>query len=447
MKALLLLLALAPLSSYAVGVTAYFNHTANKQYTEPYRNITRTGDNLEQVLLDQITSAKKSIYIAVLEFRLPLVAKALVAKKAQGVDVRVVLEHDYNFNVTRQTDETNDNEHDASRSNELHAFVDVNRNGRFEVEELQSRDAIYILQQAQIPIMDDTFDSSAGSGLMHHKFMIIDGRTTVVSSANFTMSCIHGDSLAPNSRGNANSMIVVDSPGFSGIFTEEFSQLWGNGRRGNYGQGKTYRGPRSITVGGIKMTVQFSPTSRKYNWEETVNGLIGAQIKRATKSVKAALFVYSDQNLSTTLEARSDAGVAVGVLMERQFAFREYSELLDMLGVRMLAPNCKFEDNNQPWRKPVKEAGVGVQPQGDVLHHKFGVVDNKITIMGSQNWSDSANFSNDETLVVIENAAISDQYTQEYNRLLSNSQLGAPAWLRAEISRRENGCANQGFHY
>lgn len=447
MKVLLLFMVLAPLSSAVASVTSYFNHNQNRQYTEPYRNITRRGDNLEQVILNEINSAKKSIFVAVQELRLPLVAQALVNKKIQGLDVRVVLEHDYNFNILRQTDTTSDNEHDASKLNELRAFVDLNRDGKIDSTELMTRDAVYMLQKAGVPLIDDTSDASAGSGLMHHKFVIIDGKNTIVTSANFTMSCIHGDILTPNSRGNPNSMIVVKSAAFAGIFNEEFSQLWGNGKRGNFGKGKTYRGPRSVTVAGTKLSVQFSPTSQRYNWEETVNGLIGEHLGRATKSVKAALFVYSDQKIANVLERRSNLGVQTGFLVEPKFAYREYSELLDMLGLRMLSPKCTYEPDNNPWLKPVSTVGMSRLNSGDVLHHKFAVVDQKTVIMGSQNWSDSANYSNDETLVVIESAPISDLYTQEYDRMNGLALRGAPASLKAEIARRELNCANQGFHF
>jgi phosphatidylserine/phosphatidylglycerophosphate/cardiolipin synthase-like enzyme len=447
MKALTLFLACLPFCALA-QISTFFNQNEKMQYTEPYRKILRRGDNLEHVLLDEIAKAKKTIFIAVLEFRLPLVAQALIDKKNQGVDVRIVLDNDYNFNVLKQTDNTTDNQHDASRTNELHAFIDMNKNGKFELNELMTRDAMFMLQKANIPILDDSSDNSSGSGLMHHKFLIVDGRTTVVSSGNFTMSCFHGDVLAPGSRGNANSMIVVQSQAFANIFSEEFSQLWGNGKHGNYGQGKTYRGPRSVSVNGTALTVQFSPTSKQLSWDKSTNGLIGAQINKASNSVKAALFVYSDQKLGDLVKARSEAGVNTGFLVENTFAFRDYSELMDMLGLKMLNPQkCAYEADNNPWPHPATEAGVGAVPNGDVLHHKFGVIDNRIVIMGSENWSESANYSNDETAVIIENSSISDLYTQEYNRIKRNSTMGAPNWLTAQISKSENDCRGQGFHF
>lgn len=433
-------------TSAFADVTAYFNHNQSNSYTDPYRNITRAGDNLEEVLLKEIYAAKKSVYVAVQELRLPLVAKALIEKKKAGVDVRVVLEHDYNFNVMSQRDPSTEGEYEASKLSELKALVDVNRDGVIQKEELESRDAIYMLHQAKVPVMDDTFDSSRGSGLMHHKFVVIDGKTTIVSTANFTLSCIHGDMLTPTSRGNANSMVVVRSANFAKIFNEEFSQLWGTGRRGNFGQNKTYRGPITTTVKGTKITVQFSPTSRRYQWEESVNGLMASYLAKARKSVKAALYVFSDQMLADTLQKSQDAGAEIGVIIEPKFAYRDYSELLDLMGLEMLNHKCQYEPGNNPWKTPAKEAGMANLPKGDVLHHKFAVVDNKYVIMGSQNWSDAANFINDETLIVIQSEKISEQFTQEYNRIRSTATFGAPAWLKESIRKLETNCSYLGLY-
>jgi phosphatidylserine/phosphatidylglycerophosphate/cardiolipin synthase-like enzyme len=426
------------------NVSVYFNQNSLTSYTDPYRNISRRGDNLEAVLIKEVASAKKSIFIAVQEIRLPLLAKALIEKHKEGVEVRIVLEHDYNFNIITQRDPNTDGEYEASKLTELKALVDMNRDGRIQKEELEARDAVYMLQAANIKMMDDTSDNSSGSGLMHHKFMVVDGKTTIVSTANFTLSCIHGDILTPSSRGNANSMTVVQSTAFAKIFTEEFSQLWGNGRRGNFGHNKTYRGPVTTSVKGSKITVQFSPTSQRYSWEESVNGLIATHIGKAKSSINAALFVFSDQKISDAMEKRNNQGVEIGVIIEPKFAYRYYSELLDLLGLEMLNQKCSFESDNNPWKNEAKDVGMASLPHGDVLHHKFGIVDNKTVIVGSQNWSDAANYINDETLIVIEDAAIAGQFTQEYNRIKKTARLGATTWLKDQIKKQEEACVYLG---
>jgi phosphatidylserine/phosphatidylglycerophosphate/cardiolipin synthase-like enzyme len=435
-----LAIVLLTVSTVAYGnVRSFFNHNQYSSYVDPYRGISRSGDNLEEVMIKHINSARRSVYVAVQELRLPLVAKALVEKYKEGVDVRVVLEHDYNFNILGQND-SNEGEYESSKLEDLFAFIDTNRNGKIEKKEMLERDAIYILQQANVPLLDDRSDNSRGSGLMHHKFIVVDDKSVLVSTANFTMSCVHGDALNSSSRGNANSTVVVDSYDFANFFSEEFSQLWGNGRRGNFGQNKSYRGPQTAYVSGVKLTVQFSPTPRRFDWSETVNGLIASHLSKARQSVKAALFVFSDQGLSDVLEKRQNAGAEIGFLIEPKFAYRDYSELLDMMGLQLLNSKCLYEEGNNPWKKPAREVGMGQLSRGDVLHHKFAVVDRRTVIVGSQNWSDSANYTNDETLIVIEDSRVSDSYTREYDRLLSRAQVGPTSRLRDHISSRERDC-------
>src|SRR5665647_2709153 len=123
----LLIICALPIVSWA-QVRTYFNQNQAHSYVDPYRKISRPGDNLERVLISEVAQARKSIYVAVQEMRLPLLAQALIDKKKAGVDVRIVMEHDYNFTVVDQRD-TNNDEHEASKLAELKAFVDVNHNG------------------------------------------------------------------------------------------------------------------------------------------------------------------------------------------------------------------------------------------------------------------------------------------------------------------------------
>lgn len=422
----------------AFAVEAYFNQNARTSYREPYRPITRQGDNLEAVLLREIKSAKKSVYVAVQEFRIPSLAQALVDLKKAGVDVRVVVEKDYNFDVLHQRPGSEESE--GSDHRELKAFVDVNKDGKLDVSELESRDAIYMLNKGKVPLIDDGAGQSMGSALMHHKFVVVDGKTTVVTTANFTMSCIHGDINSPASRGNPNSMIVADSAQMASIFTEEFNLMWGK----KFGLNKTARPPRTVTVGSTKITIQFSPTSKTASFELSTNGLIASYMAKAKRSFKAALFVFSEQKLADVLEQRHDAGVDIGVLIESRFAYREYSELLDMLGLEMLGVNCKPEPGNKPWKNPIREGGMATLG-GDKLHHKYGVIDGRYTLVGSHNWSDSANNANDETMLVIESTSISDSYTQEYERLKSTATLGVTTKAESDIQKRKDSCARQGL--
>ena len=157
-----------------------------------------------------------------------------------------------------------------------------------------------------------------------------------------------------------------------------------------------------------------------------------------------ALFVYSDQEISEVLRKKmlENKRLRLNVLVEPKFAYRNYSELLDMWGVKLLDENCRYEDGNHPWRKTRRaKGGVPNLNRGDVLHHKFAVVDNDKTVFGSQNWSDAANFTNDEYVVVVEDSSVAASFQEEFDRLMDVSRFDPPKSLKNRIKRRKEICA------
>lgn len=427
-------------------IQAYFNQNQAAIYTDPYRHITRHGDDLEQVVIEAIATAQSSIDIAVHEFSLPGIARALSQQKAAGVAVRVVVEDTYSQPMTKRANPAalaQLDEHAAAKASDLYTFIDVNQDGVLSEAELRDRDALTILAEANIPLIDDTADGSKGSGLMHHKFMVIDGRTVVTGSANWTLSCTHGDFSDPDSRGNANSILVIDSAPLAQRFQTEFNYLWGDGPAGQpdslFGLQKPHRAAALVSTPGSVLEVQFSPTSKTKPWAQSVNGLIARTLGQAAQSVHLALFVFSEQGISTQLLPVANRGVPIKALIDPSFAYRNYSEGLDMLGVTLPDHNCK-RDNSVPWAQPITTVGVPVLPPGDKLHHKFAVLDHATVLVGSQNWSQAANTTNDENLLVIRNATVAAHFEREFQRLYEGASLGMTPQLQSAIAQQEQRC-------
>jgi phosphatidylserine/phosphatidylglycerophosphate/cardiolipin synthase-like enzyme len=132
------------------------------------------------------------------------------------------------------------------------------------------------------------------------------------------------------------------------------------------------------------------------------------------------------------LETDHQQGVQVRALIDPSFAYRPYSEGLDMMGVS-LGNNCKYEADNHPWQQTIATVGVPQLLKGDLLHHKFGVIDQQTVITGSHNWSEAANSGNDETVLVIQNSTVAAHYQREFERLYANARLGLPDSLQKKI--------------
>ncbi|MFM7372462.1 MAG: competence protein ComE, partial [Sphaerospermopsis kisseleviana] len=146
-----------------------------------------------------------------------------------------------------------------------------------------------------------------------------------------------GDIGNSSSLGNANNLLKIDSPELATLFTEEFNIMWGDGPGGTpdskFGLQKPIRKPQKITLVNNQITVKFSPISPTQPWINSSNGLISQTLDKASKNIDMALFVFSEQRIANILENRHNQNVVIRVLIEPQFAYRSYSEALDMMGL------------------------------------------------------------------------------------------------------------------
>ena len=244
------------------SIDVVFNHQDHARYRSPLNSEWRSGDDLEQFLIDAINSAETSVLVAVQELTLPKLAHSLIAAHHGGRQVKIVLENTYSAAWSEQQ-LTHLPPHQRQRWLRLNALADANGDGTTTPEEAHAGDAIALLKQAGVPMVDDTEDGSRGSGLMHHKFVVIDEQIVITGSANFTNSGIHGDAGAPRTRGNVNHLIRVDSAELAAIFRQQFDQLWGDGPGGStnsrFGRGKDAAAAQKVAIGSTTIEVLFTP--------------------------------------------------------------------------------------------------------------------------------------------------------------------------------------------
>lgn len=411
------------------GIEVAFNHNPASRYRSPIDGRWRQGDDLEAFVLSSITAAEREILVAVQELTLPRIAQALVERHRQGLRVRVVLENNY-----------------SAPWSEEH-LADLNprqRHRRAHLEALGGGDAVAILRSGGVPVIDDTADGSAGSGLMHHKFMVIDGREVITGSTNFTSSCIHGDPDDASTRGNVNHMLRLHSRDLAALFQEEFERMWGNGpgdgATSRFGLAKESEGLRWVRVGSTPVGVLFTP----HRMGDERNGLeLLAKLLRGTeKQLDLALFVFSDQRLGNVVGDLHERGVTVRLLADPGFANRFFSEVLDLLGLELPDHRCIVQAENRPSSDPLPGVGTPRLSGGDKLHHKLAVIDRRRVVTGSFNWSPSAAHRNDETLLVIDSARLAAHFGAEVDRLWKGSELGVTERLRRKQQRMQERCGS-----
>ena len=401
------------------AVKVYFNHNQASKYEDPYRHFSRKGDNLEQQMIDAINNAQSTVDVAVMEFRLPKVAQALIRKHETGVKVRLLIDNQYNKTLADYTSEE---------------IARMNRHDKLAFEQLKQypTDALALMRESGMEISDDTSGGATkGSGLMHHKFIVVDGKTTIISSGNLTTSDLHGDFNNLESRGNANNMVVVsDNAELADAFTSEFNYMW----QGLFKSHKPYRPPVTIPVGKGTITINFSPAKRKQEIETTSNGIIANLVEQASSSVHIAVFVYSDQTISDTLEEVHDRGVEdIKVLIDPDFYRQPYSKAYDALGVCPTPGKRRSRIRVKPWQHPITTVGFPVATTGDRgVHSKMAILDGRVVITGSHNWSNSGNYSNDETLIAIANPTVAAHYEREFSQLYKTAVLGKESLPHAQ---------------
>ncbi|WP_287130270.1 phospholipase D-like domain-containing protein [Candidatus Cyanaurora vandensis] len=438
---------IAPLPQHP-QIKVYFNQSRAQTYTDPYRKIKRYGDDLEQTIVDQIDQAQRTLDLSVHELNLPAIAQAIVRKHQAGVRVRLIMENSYtqDLGLLTEAQVAGLDANAQGRARELRRYLDINGDKKLTPDELRQRDAIYMFNQAQVPWIDDTEDATKGQGIMHNKYILVDDNLLVTGSTNQTFSDVHGDRTVPISRGNTNNLLVVQSPTLVNLYRQDFVQMWGDGPGGQkdsrFGRKKTFMPAQSVQVGATTVGVQFSPAGARIDPSLTTNGTIVRTLGRATTAVHLALFVFSAQEAADALLAlkTTNPSLEISGVFDRNFSYRDFSETLDLWGLSLPGRTCKLETGNRPWSTPLKTITVPVLPEGDKMHHKFVVVDGRIVLTGSHNWSKAANDNNDENTLIIEDPVVAAHYEREYTRLFQRGVQGPSSKLKTKIAEAPKRC-------
>ena len=244
------------------------------------------------------------------------------------------------------------------------------------------------------------------STIMHDKFVTVDGRYLWTGSSNLSHTCM-------GSEYNANVSILVDSPEVAEIFGEEFRSMHQEklfGRDKAEGEGYNLK-----FSDGTDLSIYFSPQHDALH-----NGVIPL-IEEAQKSLDIGMFYLTDADVIDAIKDAAQRGVKVRLIYDAVAAAHPSSHHLDL-----------------------RASGVEVRVEnwGGKMHMKAAVVDRKHVVIGSMNWTNAGNMSNDEnTLVIRKNPRLAAELSNYLDELWSNlthaSIVGDP---RAESPQSVNSC-------
>ncbi len=295
---------------------------------------TTYDDGIDVPLANAIANVQRTLDIAAYEMDNELITQAILDAHNRGVRVRVVSD-----------DEA----------------------GLEEFEESIPR-----LQTAGIPVVDDE-----RSGLMHNKFMIMDGQSVWMGSMNYTRNGVYR---------NNNNLLRLDVPQAVQVYQAEFDEMFSDREFGiTSSEGNT----ADFTYSGTPMEIYFAS-------ENNVVDEIIAEINSAQRQVRFMVFSFTRDDMGDAMLAQAERGIDVEGVFETTGSETRFSEMTRLF--------CAGLD--------VRQDGNGGQ-----LHHKVVIIDDATVITGSFNFSNNAVESNDENLLIIQDTDLARLFLLEFQKV------------------------------
>ncbi|MFH2012073.1 MAG: phospholipase D-like domain-containing protein [Pseudomonadota bacterium] len=144
--------------------------------------------------------------------------------------------------------------------------------------------------------------------------------------------------------------------------------------------------------------VYFSPNG---NCEKAII----EEIRKAKICIHIAIFNFTNGRIARELVKVSKKGIDIKVIMDMESSLNHYSKgrFLEKKGISV------------KYRKGVNRNKVG--DETGLMHNKFVIIDRKVVITGSYNWTASAEKWNYENLLVIPSKKAAKLFEKEFNSL------------------------------
>jgi hypothetical protein len=188
---------------------------------------------------------------------------------------------------------------------------------------------------------------------------------------------------------NDNNLVRIRSTVLAGNYTREFEEMFVEDR---FGALSLHDTPHPMfTINDMQVEVYFSP-------DDNPEARIVELLLNAEQSIDFMVYAFTDDEIANALLDRASAGVAVRGVIERGQAGNEGSEYE------------RLHQSGNDIRLDANERN---------MHHKVIVIDGKIVITGSYNFSRSAQEFNDENVLVLHDADIASRFLIEFGRVFN----------------------------
>jgi len=146
----------------------------------------------------------------------------------------------------------------------------------------------------------------------------------------------------------------------------------------------------------------MNPKSLEAHFTRTgsVAGIVERLLKATSTSVDAALYRFNHPSLARALEEANRRGVRVRLVLDRG-KYEETQATRELLA---------------GGRTPFRLLN-GRQGAGSKMHHKFAILDDRVTLTGSYNWTVESEEQNYENLLVVREPERLQDYRREFEAL------------------------------
>jgi phosphatidylserine/phosphatidylglycerophosphate/cardiolipin synthase-like enzyme len=234
--------------------------------------------------------------------------------------------------------------------------------------------------------------------LMHDKFIVRDGHSVWSGTGNFT----NGGLLLQD-----NTFFIIDSPAVAAAYSKTFGDLASPGHSASHTIGVA-SSPTKVKIGGIPITIFFST---QVGAGEGIEGEIQSRLKGA-KKIRVIAMLVSDPGILASLLALKKKDIK-GVLDPHEMKVVMKNKISD--------PNFWFANGDARFVAANSHAFNGTGDKNDFMHNKVMIIDDKVVITGSYNFSENAE-ANDENVLIFESVALAGAYDKYFNALFAQYQ-------------------------
>jgi len=152
----------------------------------------------------------------------------------------------------------------------------------------------------------------------------------------------------------------------------------------------------------LSITISISTLAKTevyFSLSDNPQKAIIKNINQAKAFINIAMYIFTDREIAIPLIKARQRGVKVRLYLDKEQVDYKYSQsrFLVQKGIKTRISSNKY-----------------------IMHNKFAIIDNRVLLTGSYNWTFSANNRNDENLMVINDPEIIEIFQNQFINLWNN---------------------------